>query len=57
MTSTQLQSAIAIVARREARQAGRPKGWREALLEMLRADATNVDYLSPFPRRRRTACD
>jgi hypothetical protein len=47
MTSKQLPGVTAIVSRRDSRDGYRPKGWREALLEILRADATNIDYLLP----------
>jgi hypothetical protein len=57
MTGKPLQSVSAILLRREAREAYRPKGWRESLLDMLRADVTNAGYLTALPRRRRPACD
>jgi hypothetical protein len=57
MTYKPLQNVTAIISRRDARQAYRPKGWREAIMDMLRADAMNVEYLSPAPRRRRSAYD
>ena len=56
MTSKPLQRVTAMISRREARESYRPKGWRKSLMDMLRADAMNLDYLSPLPRRRR-ACD
>ncbi len=55
MTSKQLQSVTAIISRREARESYRPKGWRETILDMLRADAMNA--LSPALRRRRPVSD
>ena len=57
MTIKPLQNVAAILARRDARQAFRRTGWREAIMDMLRADAMNVEYLSPTPRRRKPACD
>ena len=33
------------LAKGEARDDRRPKGWEGALLDMLRHDATNIDYL------------
>jgi hypothetical protein len=45
MTSKQLHGVTVIVSSRELADPRRPKGWREALLEILRADATNIDYL------------
>jgi hypothetical protein len=52
VTSKQLQGVKAIVSRDDPRDARRPKGWREGLLEMLRSDATNIDYLVPRLCRR-----
>jgi hypothetical protein len=52
MTSKQLPNGTTIIARCDTRDAYRPKGWREALLEMLRADVTNVDYFLPRLCRR-----
>jgi hypothetical protein len=37
--------ATTVASRSDARSANRPRGWREGLLEILRADATNVEYL------------
>jgi hypothetical protein len=51
MTSKQLQSLKAIILRVDPPDVRRPKGWREGLLEMLRSDATNIDYLVPRLRR------
>jgi hypothetical protein len=52
MTYKHLLDVTAIVSRRESRDTYRPKGWRAALLEMLRTDVTNVDYLVPPLYRR-----
>jgi hypothetical protein len=44
--------ATTVASRSDARSANRPRGWREGLLEIIRADATNVEYLVHWLRRR-----
>jgi hypothetical protein len=44
--------ATTIASRCDERAAYRARGWREGLLEILRADATNVEYLVHWLRRR-----
>jgi hypothetical protein len=57
MSTKPLQNVAAIISRRDARQSYRRMGWREAIMDILRADAMNLEYLSPMPRRRKPACD
>jgi len=40
-------------SRCDERAAYRARGWREGVLDILRADATNVEYLVHWVRRRR----
>jgi len=44
--------ATTVASRSDARSANRPRGWREGLIEILRADATNVEYLVHWLRPR-----
>ena len=43
--------ATTVASCSDARSTHRPRGWREGLLEILRADATNVEYLVHWLRR------
>jgi hypothetical protein len=44
--------ATTVASRSDARLASRPRGWREGLLNLIRSDATNIEYLVHWVRRR-----
>jgi hypothetical protein len=44
--------ATTVASRSDARSAKRRRGWREELLNIIRSDATNVEYLMHWVRRR-----